>query len=84
MLGESHHQFGSLTISAYAEHETDGTYGVAYCPLCEHRDESHDHSFGSHYAVMLSVSKIKTHLRLTHHLSEPEEFPPTDDLQSAG
>lgn len=58
-------------ISVTIDRTKEGVYAVAYCPLCEHYDESHDHGLGAEYAARISLGKIRIHMIRTHN-AKPE------------
>ena len=62
--------FGGFAISTSSERESDGFLGIAHCPICQAKRESHDHGHGEKYATQLSVGKVKTHMRLAHNIRE--------------
>ena len=58
--------FGGYTIFTSAETQKDGIYGIAYCPICGRKEESHDHGHGEQHAINISVGKVRTHMKLVH------------------
>lgn len=62
--------FGGYTISTSADKQKGGIYGVAYCPICQQREESHDHGHGEQWAINISLGKVRTHMRLIHNVTE--------------
>ena len=64
------YNFLGVAFAVYLEHENDGIYAVAECPICdEWSEESHDHGFGKNHALHITLGKMKTHVRLTHKLN---------------
>jgi hypothetical protein len=62
--------FGGFTIATSSDTEQDGIYGIAYCPICKQREESHDQGHGEQYAVNISLGKVRTHMRLVHKVKD--------------
>jgi hypothetical protein len=60
--------FGDLEVGWKAEREKGELFVKAFCPLCEHTDDSSDHGYGMDHALKITKGKIKTHLRLIHKL----------------
>jgi hypothetical protein len=63
-------QFGGYTISTSSESGKDGTYGIAYCPICGDRQESHDHGYRTEHAITVSLGKVRTHMKLVHKVKD--------------
>lgn len=61
-------KYCAYVIEHDSEVEPDGLHATAYCPLCEHKDSSHDHGYGEKHATVLSLMKIRMHLRTIHSL----------------
>lgn len=55
-------------ISVTIDHTKEGVYAVAYCPICGHKEESHDHGHGTAHATLITLNKIRTHITITHKL----------------
>ena len=55
-------------ISVSIERTKEGVYAVAYCPICGHQEESHDHGYGAAHATLITLGKIRTHMTITHKL----------------
>jgi len=58
--------FAEYTISTSSDSGKDGTFGIAYCPICGDRQESHDHGYGAEHAITVSRGEVGTHMRLVH------------------
>ena len=63
-------KYGSYTISTSSDHGKDGTYGIAYCPICGRSEESHDHGYGAEHGILVSLGKIRTHLKRDHGVED--------------
>ena len=63
-------QFAGYTISTSSDSGKDGTYGIAFCPICDDRQESHDHGHGAEHAILVSLGKVRTHMRLAHKVKD--------------
>jgi len=62
--------FGSYNISILIEKKSDGICGIAFCPICDKAEESHDQGKGQDHAVTTSIAKVRNHLRLRHRVKE--------------
>ena len=62
--------FGGYTISTLSEKQRDGIHGIAYCPICDKAEESHDQGNGERGAVTISIGKVRIHMRLVHRVKE--------------
>jgi len=60
--------FGGYTISTLREQRRDGVRGIAYCPICDKAEESHDHGNDAKQAITVSIGKIRIHMRLKHRV----------------
>ena len=60
--------FGDYTISTLREKRRDGTRGIAFCPICDQAEESHDHGNNEEQAVTISIGKVRIHMQLTHRV----------------
>ena len=67
--------FGGFAISTSSERESDGFVGIAYCPICQAKRESHDHGQDEKNAIQLSIGKIKIHMRLAHNIRGKVDAP---------
>lgn len=54
------------TIPTLLDKKRDGIYGIAYCPICDRAEESHDQGNGGGFAVARSVDKVRKHMRTKH------------------
>lgn len=57
-------------ISILLERRPDGTYSIAFCPICDQAAESRDEGKGKDEAVTVSISKIRQHMRLRHRIQD--------------
>lgn len=62
-------EIAGYEISIVIEQERDGIYAVAYCPVCGHKDESHDHGYGADHAATVTTGKIRMHMMREHQAS---------------
>jgi len=60
--------FGGYTISTLREKRRDGVRGIAYCPICDKAEESHDHGNDGQQAITVSIGKIRIHMHLAHRV----------------
>ncbi|MGO8837528.1 MAG: hypothetical protein ACLQAH_11815 [Limisphaerales bacterium] len=56
------------TISTLHEKRPDGIRGIAYCPICDKAEESHDYSDDEKQAITISIGKVRLHMRLIHRV----------------
>lgn len=63
-------KFAGFIIKTSVDREKRAVYGIAYCPICSRREESHDHGRGEKHALIISVSKIRAHMQSAHGCSE--------------
>jgi hypothetical protein len=59
---------GRYTISTLLDKRSDGIYGIAFCPICDKAEESHDQGKGQDHAVTISIAKVRSHLHLKHRV----------------
>ena len=62
--------FGGYTIPTLQEKRQDGINGIAYCPICDKAEESHDHGNREEQAVTISIGKVRIHMRLAHRVKD--------------
>jgi hypothetical protein len=53
-------------ITTLVDHEREGRFVVAFCPICDHAEESEDGGGGREHAQYASVAKIEVHIRKRH------------------
>ena len=58
--------FGRYTISTLCDKQRDGIHGIAYCPICDKAEKSHDLGKGEKHAITISIGKVRIHMRLMH------------------
>lgn len=63
-------KFGAFTINTSVDRTKEGIYGIAFCPICGRKEESHDHAYGESHALIISASKIRTHMQMAHGMKE--------------
>ena len=61
-------QFAGHRILTSSESGKNGTYGIAYCPICGDPEKSDDHGLGADLAVIVSINKIRTHMIRAHNV----------------
>jgi len=61
---------GGYAISTLLDKKRDGIYGIAFCPICDKAEESHDQGKGQTHAVTVSIAKVRKHMRLDHRVKE--------------
>jgi len=62
--------FGRYTISTLCEKQRDEIHGIAYCPICDKAEKSHDSGKGEEHAITISIGKVRLHLRLIHRVKD--------------
>ena len=60
--------FGGYNISTLRENRRDGTLGIAYCPICDRAEESHDQGAAGEQAIIISIGKVRIHMHLVHRV----------------
>jgi hypothetical protein len=53
-------------IATLVDHEREGRFVFAFCPICDHVEEAGDDGGGREQAASDSVAKIKIHIRRVH------------------
>ena len=53
-------------IATLVDHQREGRFIVAFCPICDHAEEAEDDGGGRGQAESVSVAKIKVHIRYRH------------------
>jgi hypothetical protein len=53
-------------IATLVDHDRDGRFVFAFCPICDHVEEAGDDGGGREQAASDSVAKIKIHIRRVH------------------
>jgi hypothetical protein len=53
-------------IATLVDHQRDGRFVVAFCPICDHAEEAEDGGGGHSQTQSLSIAKIKLHIRNRH------------------
>jgi hypothetical protein len=53
-------------IATLVDHERDGRYIIAFCPICDHAEEAKDDGAGRDQTQFDSIAKIKLHIRHRH------------------
>ena len=53
-------------ITTLVDHDREGRFIFAFCPVCDHAVESEDTGAGRDQTMSASVAKIETHLRRIH------------------
>ena len=62
--------FGRYTISTLCDKQRDGIHGIAYCPICDKAEKSHDLGKGEKHAITISIGKVRIHMRLIHRVKD--------------
>jgi hypothetical protein len=62
--------FGRYTISTLSEKRRHEIRGIAYCPICDKAEESHDDGIGEKHAITISIGKVRMHMRLVHRVKD--------------
>jgi hypothetical protein len=53
-------------IATLVDHQRDGRFVVAFCPICDHAEEAEADGGGRGQAESVSIAKIKVHIRYRH------------------
>jgi hypothetical protein len=53
-------------ITTLVDHQREGRFVFAFCPLCDHAEEAEDLGGGRDQAASASAAKIEKHLRKYH------------------
>ena len=53
-------------IATLVDHERDGRYVIAFCPICDHAEEAKDDGGGRVETESVSIAKIKVHIGSRH------------------
>ena len=61
---------GRHAISILFDRRKDGIYSIAFCPICDKAEESHDQGKGRDHAASASIAKIRSHMRLRHRVKD--------------
>jgi len=57
------------TVSTLCEKGRNGIRATAFCPICDKAEESHDHRNDEKQALIISIGKIRIHMRLIHRVN---------------
>ena len=60
---------GGYTVSTLCEKRRDGIRAIAFCPICDKAEEFHDHRNDEKQALIISIGKIRIHMRLIHRVN---------------
>ena len=69
-MTDMNNSFGDYIISTLSEKQRDGIHGIAYCPICDKAEESHDRGNDERGAITISIGKVRIHMRLTHRIKD--------------
>ncbi len=69
-LNTQTNSYAGHSIATLLDRKSDGFYGIAYCPICDRAEESHDQGNGQQYALAHSIAKVRTHMRVKHRIKE--------------
>jgi len=58
--------FSGYIISTLLDKRRGEIYSIAYCPICDRAEESHDQGNGQKHAVTALIVKVRQHMRLVH------------------
>jgi len=64
--------YAGYPIDIEIEKEEGQLFAKAYCPICGGSEDSADHGFGPDHAATITKGKMRTHMRLTHKIEEPD------------
>jgi hypothetical protein len=53
-------------IATLVDHQREGRFVVAFCPICDHAEEAEDDGGGREQTASESIAKIKVHIRKRH------------------
>ena len=56
----------SHRIATLVDHNREGRFVVAFCPICDHAEEAEDDGSGRDRTESQSVAKIKVHIHNRH------------------
>jgi hypothetical protein len=62
--------FGGYMISTLLDKRRGGIYSIAFCPICDAAEESHDQGNGQKHAITDSIVKVRDHMRLRHRIKD--------------
>jgi hypothetical protein len=54
-------------IATLVDHQRDGRFVIAFCPICDHAEEAEDDGIERGQTESVSVAKIKVHIRNRHN-----------------
>ena len=53
-------------ITTLVDHQREGRFVVAFCPICDHAEEAKDDGGGRGQTESVSIAKIKVHISNRH------------------
>jgi hypothetical protein len=53
-------------ITTLLDHQREGRFVVAFCPICDHAEEAKDDGGGRGQMESISIAKIKVHISIRH------------------
>jgi len=53
-------------IATLVDHQREGRFVVAFCPICDHAEEAKDDGGGRGQTESVSIAKIKVHISNRH------------------
>ena len=53
-------------ITTLVDHQREGRFVVAFCPICDHAEEAKDDGGGRGQMESISIAKIKVHISNRH------------------
>ena len=56
----------SVKIATLVDHKREGLFVFAFCPICDHAEESRDEGTGRDGAKSSSIAKIQVHISKAH------------------
>jgi hypothetical protein len=58
-------------IATLVDHQREGRFVIAFCPICDHAEEAEDDGGGRGKTESVSIAKIKVHISYRHR-GKPE------------
>ncbi len=55
-------------IATLVDHQREGRFVIAFCPICDHAEEAKDDGGGRGQMESISIAKIKVHISNRHRV----------------
>ena len=53
-------------IATLVDHQREGRFVIAFCPICDHAEEAEDEGRGRDQTQSISIAKIHVHIHKRH------------------